>query len=150
MYTTELYRDSRKIDLSGRLWSALSDRFNLGSDNLLEFAGDLTGIFNEKYIEYLYAPNWLQIFFGGSSSGKSVFLAQRTVRDILAGGRNYLILRNISKSLRDSVFNEIKKVIIFWGVRELFHIRETDMVITCKNGYQVLFKGLDVINQMGL
>lgn len=70
------------------------------------------------------------------------------MRDILTGGRNYLIIRNISKSLRDSVFNEIKKVITSWGVRELFHIRETDMVIICKNGYQILFKGLDDVEKL--
>ncbi len=103
---------------------------------------------NDKYKAYLDADNWLQIFFGGSSSGKSVFLAQRTVRDILRGGRNYLIIRNISNTLRDSVFNEIRKVITEWEVKDQFTIRITDMLITCKNGYQIIFKGLDDVEKL--
>lgn len=103
---------------------------------------------NKKYRPYLFAENWVQIFFGGSSSGKSVFLAQRCVYDLLASGRNYLVIRNVSDSIRNSVFKEIVKVINDWDVGEYFKIRETNMDITCKNGYQVLFKGLNDVERL--
>ena len=119
-----------------------------GSDFTEHIAADLDDRINDKYKVYLESNNWLQIFFGGSSSGKSVFLAQRTVRDILKGGRNYLIIRNISNTLRDSVFNEIRKVITEWEVKDYFTIRVTDMLITCKNGYQTMFKGLDDVEKL--
>jgi len=120
-----------------------------GESDLTKHIGvDLNACINDKHKPYLEAYNWLQIYFGGSSSGKSVFLAQRTVRDILKGGRNYLIIRNISNTMRDSVFNEIRKVITQWEVGEYFVIRVTDMLITCANGYQIIFKGLDDVEKL--
>ncbi len=100
-------------------------------------------IYNKVYRQYLDASIRNQIFYGGSSSGKSFFLAQRAVKDILSGGHNYLITRQVSTTLRSSVFNEIYKAIKYHHVEHLFHITTGDMVITCCNGYQILFKGLD-------
>ena len=58
--------------------------------------------FNDEHME--------QIFFGGSSSGKSYFLSQRCVIDVLKG-RNYLVLRKTGSSITGSVFNEVTKKI---------------------------------------
>jgi phage terminase large subunit len=46
------------------------------------------------------------------------------------------------------VFNEIQKVIIDWGVQELFHINKTEATITCANGYQIYFVGLDDVEKI--
>lgn len=100
-------------------------------------------VFNPIYLPHINNLTRTQIFYGGSGSGKSVFLAQRCVFDILKGGRNYLVCRQVARTIRKSVFNEIKKVIIDFDVKELFAINQTDLVITCKNGYQILFAGLD-------
>lgn len=100
-------------------------------------------VHNAAYLPYVDDMSRVQIYFGGSSSGKSVFLAQRDVKDILKGGRNFLICRQVARTLKGSVFNEIKKVIADWGVGRLFSINHTDMTITCANGYQMLFAGLD-------
>ena len=40
-------------------------------------------VFNDAYVPYLDNQARIQIFFGGAGSGKSVFLAQRAVIDIL-------------------------------------------------------------------
>src|SRR5574343_1907965 len=100
-------------------------------------------IFNPAYIPHLNNLTRTQIFFGGSGSGKSVFLAPRCIYDVMRGDRNYLVCRQFARTIRKSVFNEIKKVIFDFGVKDLFTINQTDLVITCKNGYQVLFAGLD-------
>jgi len=104
--------------------------------------------FNDVYYPHLNNMARTQIFYGGSSSGKSVFLAQRAVYDILAGGRNYLICRAVGRTLRNSVFNEVRKVIADWGLQELFTTNKTDLVITCENGYQILFIGLDDVEKV--
>jgi len=102
------------------------------------------GIFNEVYLPYLDNMTRTQIYYGGSSSGKSVFLAQRCVYDILKGGRNYLVCRAVGRTIRRSVFNEISKVITDWSLAHLFKINRSDGIIECtKNGYQILFTGLD-------
>jgi phage terminase large subunit len=100
-------------------------------------------IYNSVYLPYLDLNTRTQIFYGGASSGKSFFLAQRCVKDILSGGHNYLVTRQVSTTLRSSVFNEIIKAIKSHQVEHLFKITTGDMVITCANDYQILFKGLD-------
>ena len=100
-------------------------------------------VFNPAYMPYLGCKARTQIYYGGSSSGKSVFIAQRTVYDLLRGGRNYLVCRQVARTIRRSVFNEIVKVITDWNVTRLFEINRTDLVITCTNGYQIIFAGLD-------
>jgi len=105
-------------------------------------------VFNPVYYPLLNDLRRTQIIFGGSGSGKSVFQAQRTIYDLLQGGRNYLICRAVQKSIRRSVFNEINKVISSWGLSELFNINKTEQIITCKNGYQIYFSGLDDLEKI--
>lgn len=109
------------------------------------------GIFNDVYLPYLVQSRsmlnvseiFVEIFFGGSSSGKSHFLAHRLVMDLLSGGHNYLCVRKLGKSVIKSVFNEVTKAIDDLKVRDLFKIVPSQSLITCENGYQVLFTGLD-------
>jgi phage terminase large subunit len=100
-------------------------------------------VFNPVYYPYLNDDTRTQIYYGGSSSGKSYFLAQRAVLDIAQGEHNYLIVRKVKDTLRKSVFNEIKKAISFFQLKDYFKINETDMLITCQNGYQIMLAGLD-------
>lgn len=100
-------------------------------------------VFNRAYIPFLSEMTRTQIYYGGSGSGKSVFLAERTVIDVMRGGRNYLIARAVGRTLRRSVFNEIVKIIDAWGVSKLFDVTESLLTITCQNKYQILFTGLD-------
>lgn len=100
-------------------------------------------IINAVYRPYLNDYHPLQIFYGGSSSGKSFFLAQRCIIDMLQGGHNYLIVRKVARTLRKSTFNEITKAISAMNVSKFFKINSSDMVITGPNGYQILFAGSD-------
>lgn len=100
-------------------------------------------IVNDVYIPHLDNMADTQIFYGGAGSGKSVFLSQRPVLDVLKGGRNYLVCRKVQNSIRKSVFNEIEAVIDGAGLRPYFVTNKTEMSITCHNGYQILFAGLD-------
>lgn len=99
--------------------------------------------FNSVFVPHLQNMARTQIFYGGASSGKSVFLAQRDVLDLLAGGRNFLVCRAVGRTLRKSVFAEAVKVIGGWGLTHRFNIHKSEMTITCDNGYQMLFSGLD-------
>jgi phage terminase large subunit len=105
-------------------------------------------IFNKSYRKFLNDQTRTQIYFGGSSSGKSYFLAQRTILDVLKGGRNYLICRAVAATIKKSVFNEVQKAIINFKLSKLFIINQSDMTITCINGYQILFAGLDDVEKI--
>ena len=99
-------------------------------------------VFNPVYIPQLKNMARVQILYGGSSSGKSKFKAQQVVYDIMRGGRNYLVCRQVGRTIRGSVAQEIGRVIGEWGLKSLFGINKTDGTITCTNGYQVIFVGL--------
>ncbi|MFW6145684.1 MAG: PBSX family phage terminase large subunit [bacterium] len=96
----------------------------------------------------LYNDNYFQIYFGGSSSGKSYFLAQRAALDVVKG-RNILVVRKVKNTVRGSVFNEIKKQIINLGLAQYFRINKSEMTITCKlNNRQIKFGGLDDVEKI--
>lgn len=103
---------------------------------------------NPVYIPYFNKPQFLQIFFGGSSSGKSFFISDKIVIDTLSGV-NWLCCRNTANTIKRSVFNEITKSISSMGLTEYFAINKSDMIITCKlNEKQILFCGLDDVEKV--
>lgn len=104
--------------------------------------------FNDVYYDLLEDDTRTQILFGGSSSGKSIFAAQRCIYDLLRGGRNYLCCRNTAKYIRVSQFQELKKYINYNNLRSLFHINKSEMTVTCSNGYQALMTGLDDVEKV--
>lgn len=99
--------------------------------------------FNRAYLPYLSDTTQTQIFFGGSSSGKSFFLAQRCIIDVVSARRNYLICRKTARTIKKSLFNELFKAIQAFRMEKLFTINRTDLTFTCINGAQILSAGLD-------
>ena len=98
---------------------------------------------NDAYMPYIEATQYTQIFFGGSSSGKSFFLAQRCVIDNM-NGYNYLVCRNVGNTIRKSVFNEVWKAICNMSLSGFYERNKTELTITNKlNNKQILFAGLD-------
>ena len=83
------------------------------------------GHFNPIYVPYKddedKRKTRVQIFFGGASSGKSFFVAQRIVLDLLEG-RNTLVLRNVARTLRGSCWNEVTKAISRMGLKLLYEV----------------------------
>ncbi len=103
---------------------------------------------NAAYLPYLMDDHRTQIYFGGSSSGKSVFLATRCALDCLQG-RNYLVVRKVARTLRGSCWNEVLKAVARMGIAAYFSISKNDMVITSiANGAQILFAGLDDVEKI--
>lgn len=93
-------------------------------------------------------PQFLQIFFGGSSSGKSFFISDKIVLDVL-NGVNWLCCRNVANTIKRSVFNEVTKSISNMGLTGYFTVNKSDMIITCKvNKKQILFCGLDDVEKV--
>lgn len=98
-------------------------------------------VFNDKYIPYIQDESRYLIFYGGGSSGKSFFIAQRYVYKLLNQKMNLLVVRQTGNTNRDSTFALFKQVISQWNLGSLFSI--TDLRIKCSNGNEVIFRGLD-------
>lgn len=109
---------------------------------------EIVGI-NDAYWDLIDDQHRLQILFGGSSSGKSVFKAQDVVISLLGGERNWLCCRNVAKTIRTSIYNEIIKEIHRQNVADLFRVHQSDMTITCRaNDCQALMHGLDNVEKI--
>ena len=102
-------------------------------------------VFNKAYRPYIDNTKRFLIFYGGASSGKSYFVAQRYIYKLMVKDLcNLLVVREVANTNRDSTFALLKQVINQWGLEKIFKISEGDMRITClSNGNSVIFKGLD-------
>ena len=107
-------------------------------------------VFNDVYLPYLDNTDRYLVFYGGGSSGKSYFIAQRWIYMLIHPQRcNLLVTRNTGDTNRTSTFPLLKQVISNWNLAEHFKINESDMRIVCKlTGNEVVFKGLDDIEKV--
>ena len=107
-------------------------------------------VFNDIYLPYLDNDDRYLIFYGGGSSGKSYYIAQRWVYKLIHPKRcNLLVVRQTGDTNRRSTFPLLKQVISNWGLSEHFKVNESDMRIKCKlTGNEVAFAGLDDVEKI--
>lgn len=87
--------------------------------------------------------NYIQIYFGGSSSGKSYNKAMLVALDCLKG-INTLVIRKTCATIGKSVYNEVKEKISDMKLMHLFRFKDSTYEITCrKNSKQIIFVGAD-------
>lgn len=101
-------------------------------------------LFNDVYYPYLTQYNEpVEIFYGGSGSGKSVFVAQKLLYKALNDKRKILVIRKVGTSQKESCWALMKSLLAQWKIYDYCEIRVSDMTITLPNGSVFLFKGLD-------
>lgn len=99
---------------------------------------------NDAYKPLYRDWNRFNVLYGGSGSGKSMFIAQRYVfRLLTVQGYNLLITRKYGVTNRFSTFALMNQVIAQWNLEPLFTINKSEMTITAVNGNQALCLGLD-------
>lgn len=83
---------------------------------------------------------------GSAGSGKSVDTAQHYILRLMADkGRNLLCIRKVDVTNRDSTFAELQGALFrMFGdhYERYWHINASNMVMTCCNGNQILFRGM--------
>jgi len=106
-------------------------------------------VFNTAYLPHLETQDRFLVLYGGAGSGKSYFAAQKKLyRALSEPGHRFLIARKVAKTLRHSVFQLFRDVIGDWGLTGLFKVNKSDMEISCLNGSQLLFVGLDDVEKL--
>lgn len=107
-------------------------------------------VFNDVYFPYLDNKDRYLIFYGGGSSGKSYFIAQRYIYKLIHPTRcNLLVVRQTGDTNRKSTFPLLKQVISNWNLSKHFKINESDMRIKCLlTGNEVAFAGLDDVEKI--
>ena len=107
-------------------------------------------VFNDVYFPYLDNTDRYLVFYGGGSSGKSYFIAQRWIYKLLTPSRcNLLVTRQTGDTNRRSTFPLLKQVISNWNLAQHFKVNESDMRIKCLlTGNEVAFAGLDDVEKI--
>lgn len=106
-------------------------------------------VFNDAYLPALENQDRFLILYGGAGSGKSVFAAEKKLVRTLAEPRHrFLIARKVGRTLRNSVFQLFRDLISDWGLSDYFKVNKSEMEITCANGSQLLFVGLDDVEKL--
>lgn len=107
-------------------------------------------VFNPVYRPFLDNTDRYLIFYGGGSSGKSYFIAQRFIYKLIHPKKcNLLVVRQTGDTNRRSTFPLLKQVISNWNLSEHFKVNESDMRIKCKlTGNEVAFAGLDDVEKI--
>ena len=109
----------------------------------------LPEIVNKVYYPLFWDDNRYLVLYGSAGSGKSVFATQKILKRVIEEkGHKFLVVRKVGKTLRESVFAEFKNTIATWGLTQLFKVNKTDMTITCLNGNQIIFAGLDDVEKL--
>ena len=107
-------------------------------------------VFNDIYLPYLDNKDRYLVFYGGGSSGKRYYIAQRFIYKLIHPTRcNLLVVRQTGDTNRKSTFPLLKQVISNWNLYEHFKINESDMRIVCKlTNNEVAFAGLDDVEKI--
>ena len=107
-------------------------------------------VFNDVYLPYLNNEDRYLLFYGGGSSGKSYFIAQRYIYKLIHPKRcNLLVVRQTGDTNRKSTFPLLKQVISNWNLSKHFKVNESDMRIKCLlTGNEVAFAGLDDVEKI--
>lgn len=90
-----------------------------------------------------------RVIYGGSGSGKSHFVAQETILNMLSNGNyQYLVVRKTGKSIRNSVFQLIMTLLSEYDLMGYFEVNKSDMSLVCSTGARLVTSGLDDVEKL--
>lgn len=96
------------------------------------------------YLPYLDNRERFTVFYGGAGSGKSVFVCQKLILKLLKyPKRTLLVIRKVSASLRDSIYQEFITHITKFGLIDYCKVMGSSLTIHLPNESKIIFKGID-------
>ena len=105
---------------------------------------------NDVYMPHFFAPDRMQIWYGGAGSGKSDAKATELLLKCLTMPFcRVLFVRKFREQVRDSQFLLFKGLIDRYGLQQFFQVKESEMDIVCKhNGNLLMSGGLDDVDKL--
>lgn len=101
-------------------------------------------VFNDVYFPFLWDNTRYLHFYGGSGSGKSVFVAQKVILESFKTTHDFLVIRKVERTIKESVYKLIKQIITQWKLQDYFDFTTSPASITNKvTGSRFVFSGLD-------
>lgn len=101
-------------------------------------------VFNDVYYPYLFDySHKYEIWYGGSGSGKSYFIAQKILIKALNSKRRVLVVRKTMVSQKDSCWKLFLDMLSKWNLLQYCSVNKSDFSIELPNKSILLLKGLD-------
>ncbi|TGY56918.1 PBSX family phage terminase large subunit [Ligilactobacillus murinus] len=104
-------------------------------------------VFNKQIYDNLQDySKFIEVWYGGASSGKSHGVVQKVVLKSLLNWRHprkVLWLRKVDRTLKDSIFADVLDCLSRWQLLALCKVNNSDRTITLPNKAVFLFKGMD-------
>lgn len=87
--------------------------------------------------------------YGGAGSGKSWFAAQKIIlRCLQEKGHRFLGLRKVARTLRHSVFQLLRDIVIDEGLLSVVSVNKSEMAFYFPNGSEIMTAGLDDVDKL--
>lgn len=104
-------------------------------------------IFNQTYIPHFLSTEQYKynVFYGGSGSGKSNYIAHYLILDLLKNKKRLLVVRQTLATIRESAFKELVNVIEKMNLHNQkgTTITHSNLRITLPTGSEIIFRGAD-------
>lgn len=104
-------------------------------------------VFNKQIYDSLFDySHFIEVWYGGASSGKSHGVVQKVVLKVLKHWnhpRKVLWLRKVDRTIKDSIFTDVIDCLSTWRLLPLCKVNNSNRTIHLPNGAVFLFKGMD-------
>lgn len=104
-------------------------------------------VFNKQIYDNLFDYNhFVEVWYGGASSGKSHGVVQKVVLKSLQHWkhpRKVLWLRKVDRTIQESIFADVIDCLSNWQLLPLCRVNKSNRTIHLPNGAVFLFKGMD-------
>lgn len=104
-------------------------------------------VFNKQIYDNLFDySHFIEVWYGGASSGKSHGVVQKVVLKALkhwSHPRKVLWLRKVDRTIQDSIFTDVIDCLSTWKLLPLCRVNKSNRTIHLPNGAVFLFKGMD-------
>ncbi|WP_271901558.1 PBSX family phage terminase large subunit [Limosilactobacillus reuteri] len=104
-------------------------------------------VFNKQIYDNLFDySHFIEVWYGGASSGKSHGVVQKVVLKSLQHWkhpRKVLWLRKVDRTIQESIFADVIDCLSNWQLLPLCRVNKSNRTIHLPNGAVFLFKGMD-------
>ena len=104
-------------------------------------------VFNKQIYDNLFDyDHFVEVWYGGASSGKSHGVVQKVVLKSLQHWkhpRKVLWLRKVDRTIQESIFADVIDCLSNWQLLPLCRVNKSNRTIHLPNGAVFLFKGMD-------
>ena len=117
--------------------------------NLAVWYDDLRRTSNETFMPLFADTHRYLVLKGGGGSGKSIFAGRKVLERVTSEkGHRYLVCRKVARTIRESCFKQLLGQLAEHYPNCGYKANKSDMVISFRNGSEILFAGLDDVEKL--